>query len=216
MCTRFSYRGDGGRVLTARSMDWKSDVGTNLWAFPRGMARDGAAGERSVTWTSTYGSVIASGYDICTTDGLNEAGLAANVLWLVESDYPAVDPVGDRQLLAISAWAQYVLDNFATVAEVVEALSAEPFDVVTDAVPGEERLATMHLSVSDSSADSAIFEYLGGRLTVHHSSTYQVMTTHRRSRLSWRSPPTGRRSAGPSCGRAPTGPPTGSRGPAST
>ena len=46
------------------------------------------AGSNSVQWTSKYGSVIASGYDICSTDGLNEAGLAANLLWLAESEYP--------------------------------------------------------------------------------------------------------------------------------
>lgn len=176
MCTRILYRGTGGRTITARSMDWKVDVGTNLWAFPRGMSRDGAAGPRSVTWTSTYGSVIASGYDVATTDGINEAGLAANVLWLVESTYPAVDSRTDKSLLSIGAWAQYVLDNFATVAEVVAELSKENIVVVTDAVPGEERLATMHLSVSDASEDSAIFEYIDGRLVIHHSREYQVMT----------------------------------------
>ena len=45
-------------------MDWKVDTGSNLWAFPRGLVRDGAAGDRSITWTSRYGSVITSAYDI--------------------------------------------------------------------------------------------------------------------------------------------------------
>ncbi|UOM32574.1 linear amide C-N hydrolase [Acuticoccus sp. I52.16.1] len=173
-CTRFVYLGAGDTVITARSMDWKTDVGTNLWVFPRGMARNGSAGENSVTWTSKYGSVIASAYDIATTDGMNEAGLVANVLWLVESEYPA--ETGDKPGLTIAAWAQYVLDNFATVAEAVDALSAEPFVVVTDQVPGESRLATLHLSLSDAEGDSAIVEYIDGRQVIHHSRDYQVMT----------------------------------------
>jgi penicillin V acylase-like amidase (Ntn superfamily) len=175
MCTRVLYRGEGERTVTARSMDWKVDVGTNLWVFPRGLARDGAAGDRSIAWTSRYGSVIASGYDMATTDGLNEAGLVANVLWLVESSYPDGGS-DDRPLLSIAAWAQYVLDNFATVAEVVAELEQERFAVVTDAVPGEDRMATMHLSVSDASGDSAIFEYIDGALVVHHDREFQVMT----------------------------------------
>lgn len=69
MCTRVVYLGTGDRVVTGRSMDWKFEIGTNLWAFPRGIARSGAAGPDSVQWTSKYGSVIASGYDICSTDG---------------------------------------------------------------------------------------------------------------------------------------------------
>ena len=82
-CTRFVYFGAEGRVITARSMDWKSDVATNLWIMPRGVERSGEAGPNSIRWTAKYGSVIASGYDISTTDGVNEAGLSANVLWLV-------------------------------------------------------------------------------------------------------------------------------------
>lgn len=65
-CTRAVYLGPEDRVLTGRSMDWKLPIVSNLWAFPRGMDRDGAAGERSVQWTSTFGSLAVSGYDIAT------------------------------------------------------------------------------------------------------------------------------------------------------
>ncbi len=173
-CTRFVYLGANGQVITARSMDWKVDVGTNLWLFPRGMKRSGEAGPNSVQWTSKYGSVIASGYDIATTDGMNEKGLVANVLWLVESSYPHHD--GTAPGLSLAAWAQYVLDNFASVQEAVDTLEKEPFTIVTDNVPGEERLATLHLSLSDASGDSAIIEYIDGRQVIHHSRDYQVMT----------------------------------------
>ncbi|MBS1822515.1 MAG: linear amide C-N hydrolase [Acidobacteria bacterium] len=174
-CTRAVYLGSDGTVITARSMDWKVDVGTNLWVLPRGMERTGEAGPQSVKWTSKYGSVVATGYDISTTDGMNEKGLVANLLWLVESEYP--DPhVARKPPLAISLWAQYVLDNFSTVKEAVDALSAEPFTVVTASVPGESRLATLHLSISDATGDSAIVEYVKGKQVIHHDRKYQVMT----------------------------------------
>ena len=173
-CTRFVYFGGNNQVITARSMDWKSDIATHLWVFPRGMNRSGEAGPNSIQWTSKYGSVIASGYDISTTDGMNEAGLVANVLWLVESSYPKYD--GKTPGLTLAAWAQYVLDNFATVQEAVDVLAREPFTIVTDNVPGEDRLATLHLSLSDASGDSAIIEYIDGKQVIHHSRDYQVMT----------------------------------------
>ncbi len=173
-CTRLVYLGADNEVITARSMDWKTDVGTNLWVFPRGMQRSGQAGPNSIRWTSKYGSVIASGYDVSTTDGMNEAGLVTNVLWLVESSYPKYD--GKSPGLSVAAWAQYVLDNFASVQEAVDALSRNPFTIVSDNVPGEERLATLHLSLSDASGDSAIVEYIDGRQVIHHSGSYQVMT----------------------------------------
>src|SRR5665647_970910 len=173
-CTRVVFLGHDKDVITARSMDWKVDIATNLWIFPRGMTRNGEAGPRSIEWTSKYGSVIASAYDNSTTDGLNEAGLAANVLWLVESGYPSFD--GIKPGLTIAAWAQYVLDNFATVREAVDALRSEPFTIVTDKVPGLDRLATLHLSISDATGDSAIIEYIGGKQVIHHDRKYQVMT----------------------------------------
>lgn len=173
-CTRVVYLGDQGEVVTARSMDWTVDIGTNLWIFPRGMARSGEAGANSAHWTSKYGSVIASAYDISTADGMNEAGLVANVLWLVESGYPKYDGKGPG--LSIAAWAQYALDNFASVDEAAAALEKQPFTLVTDKVPGMDRLATLHLSLSDASGDSAIFEYIDGKLVIHHNRAYQVMT----------------------------------------
>ncbi|AOA57008.1 linear amide C-N hydrolase [Acinetobacter larvae] len=173
-CTRAVYIGEQD-VMTARSMDWKVDVGSNIWILPNKVARNGQAGPQSLQWTSRYGSVITTGYDIATTDGINEKGLAANLLWLVESQYPMAEK-SKKPKLAISLWAQYVLDNFATVNEAVSALEKEPFVVVTDQVPDENRLATLHLSISDATGDSAIIEYIDGKQVIHHSKKYQVMT----------------------------------------
>ena len=43
-------------------------------------------------------------------------------------------------------------------------------------MPDGSRMATLHLSVSDATGDNAIFEYVGGKLTIHHSKEYKVMT----------------------------------------
>ena len=58
MCTRVVYSGSNGMVATGRSMDWKTDMHSNLWVFPRGMKRNGETGENSLEWTSRYGSVV--------------------------------------------------------------------------------------------------------------------------------------------------------------
>ncbi|MCB1488305.1 MAG: linear amide C-N hydrolase [Bauldia sp.] len=172
MCTRAVYLGSEDTVITGRSMDWAEDMGTNLWAFPRGMERDGAAGPGSPKWTSKYGSLIASAYDIGTADGVNEAGLTVNLLYLAESDYGTTE---GRPPLSMAVWAQYVLDNFGTVAEAVDAIGKEPFRVVTAELPNG-KAAQLHLSLSDPTGDSAIFEYLVGKLVIHHGKQYQVMT----------------------------------------
>ena len=85
------------------------------------MQRDGGLGEGSIKWTSRYGSVISSFYNIATVEGMNEAGLVANTLYLVESDYGDAKASG-KPLISVGAWTQYVLDNFRTVDEAVGAL----------------------------------------------------------------------------------------------
>jgi penicillin V acylase-like amidase (Ntn superfamily) len=175
-CTRVVYQGPENTVITARSMDWKTDIPANLWLFPRGMQRSGEVGTSSITWKSRYGSVITSSWDIASSDGMNEKGLVGNLLWLVESSYPEFEKDKDKPGLSVSLWLQYVLDNFATVAEAVAALRKEEFAVVSSTIPGTDTFTTVHLSVSDQSGDNAIFEYLNGRLVIHHDRSYVAMT----------------------------------------
>ena len=79
--------------------------------------------------------------------------------------------------MSLSLWAQYFMDNYATVAEAVADLEARPFHVVTKDVPMQPgRLTTVHLSLSDASGDSAILEWINGTLQIHHGPEYKVMT----------------------------------------
>lgn len=175
-CTRVVYQGPNGTIITARSMDWKDNIPANLWVFPRGMARNGEVGTSSIKWKSKYGSVITSSWDISSTDGMNEMGLAGNVLWLTESKFPKFEKDKTTPGLSISLWLQYVLDNFSTVNEAVAELKKENFVVVSSAIPGTDRFTTVHLSLSDKVGDNAIFEYVEGKLVIHHDRSYSTMT----------------------------------------
>lgn len=175
-CTRVVYKGPNNTVLTGRTMDFSLEIPANQWIFPRGIKRNGEVGKSSIEWVSKYGSLAVSSWDISTTDGMNEKGLVANMLWLVESKYPSFDKEGNKKGLAISLWAQYVLDNFASVAEAVNELKKESFAIVSDFIPGTDKFTTVHLSISDASGDNAILEYIGGKLVIHHDPSYTVMT----------------------------------------
>lgn len=172
-CTRAVYLGPDGMVVTGRTMDWREDPLTNLYIFPRGMERRGAKTDNTVFWTSKYGSLAAAGYDIGVADGMNEAGLVASLLFLPESVY---EREGDtRPVMGLSIWTQYVLDNFATVDEAVAELSKERFRIDAPDLPNGVK-SRLHLAISDATGDSAIFEYIGGRLMIYHGRQYQVMT----------------------------------------
>ncbi|MFC1461362.1 linear amide C-N hydrolase [Verrucomicrobiota bacterium] len=166
---------DGTMVVTGRTMDWFEDIESNLWLFPCGMKRNGVAGKNSAQWVSKYGSVIAAGFDAASTDGINEKGLVVNILYLAEADFGKRDET--RPGLSWSVYAQYLLDNFATVAEAVAAMKSDRIQVVASPIPGSiKKPPTLHFSISDASGDSAIFEYLNGKLVIHHGKKYKVMT----------------------------------------
>lgn len=172
MCTRAVYAGEDALVITGRTMDWGEDMDSNAWVFPRGMTRHGAAGPDSPTWTSAYGSLIVSSYEAGAADGMNEAGLVMNGLYLSESDY---GPPDGRPAMSIMVFGQYVLDTFGSVAEAVAGLRGDAVRLVAPVLPNGKG-ATVHMSLSDPGGDSAIFEYLDGTLVIHHGRDYTVMT----------------------------------------
>ena len=172
-CTRCVYLGPDGTVVVGRSLDWEEDPGSEIWVFPRGLTRNGAAGPRSLEWTSRFGSVVVSFYGVAVLDGINEKGLVANTLYLVESDYGR--PVPGRPVMSVGCWTQYVLDSFATVQEAVASLEKEPFTIIAPTLPNGAP-AVGHMAISDPSGDSAILEYVKGKLVIHHGRQYQVMT----------------------------------------
>ena len=61
------------------------------------------------------------------------------------------------------------------VDEAVAELSKEKFRIDAPDLPNGVK-SRLHLAISDASGDSAIFEYVDGRLSVHHGREYQVMT----------------------------------------
>ncbi len=173
-CTRILYETGTKNFMVGRTMDWMEDPGTDLWAFPKGLPRDGGVGPGSIKWTAKHGSLVTSFYDVGTVDGMNDSGLVANALYLVEADYGDA-AASKKPKLSIGAWAQYTLDNYATVAEAVAALQKEPFVIIAPDLPGGHK-AGGHLAIADASGDSAIFEYLKGKLVIHHGPQYRVMT----------------------------------------
>lgn len=176
--------------IVVRSMDLPVSFPERpkLFVFPRGMARSSTSsvvpgirariegiGSNTVRWTNRFGSVVMVGFDGAATDGLNEKGLAAHALVLTESQQ---EPNDTRAELPDTHWVQYVLDNFATVNDVVDAHKAGMFRVVAawSNDLGYTKPLGIHLAVEDTSGDSAIFEYVKGNLVIHHGPEYRVMT----------------------------------------
>ncbi len=174
MCTSivWSKETNGQATLVARNMDWFAPMGTNLWVLPAGQARVGLSAGNALRWSSKYGSVVASSYDLMVADGMNEEGLTAHALWLSDSTFGPRDE--SLPGVSMALWAQYYLDNFKTVAEAVEATDANPFQVVPVFEVG--RVSTMHLQISDATGDVAVIELLDGKTVITRGKKYPVLT----------------------------------------
>ena len=176
--------------IVVRSMDLPASLPERpkFFVLPRGMVRDlqksvipgikakiEGVGSDTMRWTSKYGSAAMVSFEGAATDGLNEEGLAMHLLVLDETE---LEPADSRPVLPDTHWGQYVLDNFATVKEAVEAYRAGKFRVAAAYAPelGYTKNLPTHLAVQDRSGDSAIIEYVKGKLVVHQGPEFRVMT----------------------------------------
>lgn len=114
-------------------MDWIDDTQTDIYANPAGVTRGEEMGANAFTWTSQYGLVISSMYGFITVDGMNEAGLVSNALYLAESDFGHQSEIG-LPVIHVAAATQFILDMHGSVAEVVETFKDPPFAVLAPAL----------------------------------------------------------------------------------
>ncbi len=162
MCTRVFWNDNGVAMVVGRTLDWETSDAPRLWVIPRGVERSGVAGAGSMDWTTKYGSVTMQGWGAATTEGVNEAGFSARILYLEATEWEAPD---ERPVLANLVWTQYAVDNFATVEEALAGL----VEVRVESVAMHGAHLGGHLLLEDPSGDSALIEMLGGVPRVHHA-----------------------------------------------
>jgi choloylglycine hydrolase len=174
ICSRVLWNAGNGHVLVGRTQDWTERANSAFRMYPRGIKRTGAVKDNPHSWTSKYGSLVVSIYDIGTHEGVNEKGLSAHVLYLAgESDFGERDP--NKQGIGVSQWAQYFLDNYATVAEAVEAQRTFAFQIEPLILPNGFP-SLVHSSLEDKNGDSAVIEYIAGVAKIYHDKRFTVMT----------------------------------------
>ena len=153
-CSSFSLAGTD-EVLLAKNFDWHFGGGY-LIKNPSGVTRRALPlfGGEPASWTSVHGSLTFTQYGAgLPYGGINQRGLAIEMLWLDETVYPAAAPTTIGEL----EWIQYQLDTRATVAEVVAGL--EEFSIRP--VGGK-----IHYMLADPSGDRALVEFVDGAARV--------------------------------------------------
>lgn len=168
-CSRVLSAGDGHSVV-ARTLDLYMPDNAKVMVYPRGMTRDGAVAEgKAARWTSKYGSVVVNSLGVANSDGMNEKGLVANLLYLHGSQYEKRD---ERPGVANYMLAQHLLDMTSTVSEALAEL--DKCQVVSAVAAGREW--PLHISLSDASGDSAVVEFVNGVKVIHRGKDTAIMT----------------------------------------
>jgi penicillin V acylase-like amidase (Ntn superfamily) len=147
-----------GRYYFGRNYDWISGNGM-LVVNARSVQKTSfnSPGERSISWTSKYGSISFNQFGKeFPHGGMNEKGLVVELMWLNETSYPEADK---RAAMSELQWIQYQLDNCATIDEVI----------ATDKIIRINRneAAPLHFLVADEKGRAATIEFINGKMIVH-------------------------------------------------
>lgn len=175
-CSRILHQGSTA-VFVGRNMDWFRNAKLKMAVFPRGIKQQGGDDAKALKWVSRYGSMVFVVFDDdipeSTSDGINEKGFTVEVNALSETDYGHSSA---KATISQLKWAQFYLDSFANVKEAVAFAKKDTLQIQPFFFESLNRTLGIHLSLADTSGDSAIIEYLDGQVHIYHDKRYKVLT----------------------------------------
>lgn len=167
-CTDFRLTAKDGTIIVTRSMEFATDLQSNLRTSPRDRQFSTTLNTKpSMSWQAKYGYLFVDGLnqDIAI-DGMNEMGLSIEALYLPgETKYQTV-PVGkETQGLPYINFGDWVLSNFKTVDEVKQALPN--IYVFEQTLPSlGNMIFPLHFAIHDSTGKSIVVEFVNGQMHV--------------------------------------------------
>lgn len=168
MCTDFLLVAGDGSFVGGRSMEFGRDLHTQIFVRGAGIVHTLTgfeAGEEFAT-TPKYGYVGTSSFGLpIVTDGLNVKGLSAGALWLPGSQYQAHGTSPATQNVLMAFFVDWLLGQYASVADVKAAFATDAVRVVGDAFLA--KLGPLHFTVHDASGASLVIEFIDGAAHLH-------------------------------------------------
>ncbi len=167
-CTDFLVHADDGTNVVGRSMEWGLNLDSKIWQYPRGMARSSQSpdGKTGVKWQSQYGYLGLDCHGMpLALDGINEAGLSMDQLWLPGTVYQEVPAASPQTALCLLDLGHYILGNFSTVDQVKNAI--KDVRVWSPTLSDWGGIPTTHLAIHDSSGKSIVIEFVGGEQKIY-------------------------------------------------
>lgn len=191
-CTDFKLTAQDGTTLVTRTLEFASDLKSNLRTSTRGRQYNEFApnGKPGMAWKAQYGYVFLDGMNVdATVDGMNEMGLSFEYLYLPgETQYQNVPAGQESHALPYMKLGDWVLSNFKTVDEVKQALTT--IYVFSQTLPGlGDMVFPLHAAIYDSTGKGIVVEFVNGNMNVYdnevgvmtNSPTYPWQVTNLRN-----------------------------------
>lgn len=178
-CTTAVYN-NGDAALSVRTMDWFGHDDAIVVGEGRGIENTYADTETAVTTTSKYASMkIVSFLPKVVAEAMNEKGLEARLLYL-GTDYTEYTtfpkPIDAKIDVDVTMLAEWAVDNYASVAEVVEAI--QQVDVINTGLCGMppendmnscKEVAPVHVQLADRAGNTAVVEFVRGEMLIYQN-----------------------------------------------
>lgn len=148
-CTDFQIKAKDGTVVIGRSMEFPIDLKSEICVVPRGNGKYGYIGINAFKLPGTY------------VEGFNEKGLSFDGLMFTGAVY---QPHVAGQSIPLDNFAAWALGNFATVAEVKQALGTVK---ISDSSNKKLKDMGMHVAFHDAAGQNLVVEFIGGKVNIY-------------------------------------------------
>jgi len=159
-CTGIQLVAKDGGVVAARTLEFGTDLKSNVLVIPAGTAMTGSLpdGGAGVRYTTKYGMAGANGADMTVIiDGINDQGLYVGLFYFPTSaSYAEATPENASRALAPHEYGTWLLGNFATVEEVKA--NFDKVVMVPVVVPLLKQVAPVHVVVHDRNGHAVVIE----------------------------------------------------------
>ncbi|MFK5921935.1 MAG: choloylglycine hydrolase family protein [Verrucomicrobiota bacterium] len=175
-CTGIQIQTKDGVYVSGRTLEFGIFMDTSCMVVPRGYEFTGKTSMGpGMRWKTKYASVgvMIAGYEVIL-DGINEKGLTVGSFYFPGfAKYSVTTKENIKVSLSSSDFTQWMISQFATVAEVRKAIENNEVAISGIAqTPGfPSGVQPFHFIVSDTSGKSMVIEPVDGRLKLYDNPT---------------------------------------------
>ncbi|MCD6046033.1 MAG: Choloylglycine hydrolase [Gammaproteobacteria bacterium] len=172
-CTGIMLKNKDNSIVTGRTVEFGITIDSSVAVVPRNYSFVGQTPMgKGMQYSSKYAAVGVIAYkDLNLLDGLNEKGLAVGVFYFPTfAQYTTETTQNQNKALSPGDFPNWLLTQFATVAEVRRAIEKDQAVITPTIMPGWGNEAPpFHYIVYDKTGASIAIEPLDGKLVVRNN-----------------------------------------------